>query len=93
VALETKAIKLGVIGVVEFIRKAACPVFGKIRSMKCVTGGAQPLVDYPMLKGCIFYLFRDFFMTTGTKLNLLWPLAHEIFIIGCMGIVAAQTIF
>jgi hypothetical protein len=27
VALETKTIKLGVIGVVEFIRKAACPVF------------------------------------------------------------------
>jgi hypothetical protein len=27
VALETKTIKLRVIGVVEFIRKAACPVF------------------------------------------------------------------
>ena len=28
VALETKAIKLGVIGVVEFVREEACPVFG-----------------------------------------------------------------
>ena len=27
VALEAKAIKLGVIGVVEFIRKLACPMF------------------------------------------------------------------
>ena len=55
--------------------------------MKCVTGGAQPFIDHPMLKGCLFYLFRDFLMTTGTKLNLLRSLAHEMLIIGCMGIV------
>jgi len=93
VAFETKAIKLGVIGVVEFVRKAACPVFCKIGSMKFVTGGAQPLINHTMLKGCIFYLFRDLFMTTGTKIKLLRPLAHEMFILGGVGIVTGQTVF
>jgi len=93
VTFETKAIKLGVIGVVEFIRKAARPVFCKIGSMKFVTRGAQPLINHSMLKGCIFYLFRDFFMTTGTKMKLLRPLAHEMFIFGGVGIVTGQTIF
>jgi len=92
-ALEAKAIKFRVIGVVEFIRKEACPVFCQIRSMKRVTGGAHPLVDHPMPRGCTFYLFGDLFMTTVTKLNLLGPLAHEMFITGCMGVVTGQTIF
>ena len=61
--------------------------------MKSVTGGADPLVDHPMLKGCTFYLFGDLFMTTVTKLNLLRPFAHEMFIAGCMGVVTGQTIF
>jgi hypothetical protein len=51
VALEAKAIKFRVIRAVEFIRKEACPVFCQIRSMKRVTGGAQPLIDRAMLEG------------------------------------------
>ena len=51
VALEAKSVKFRVIRVVEFVRKKACPVFCQIRSMKGMTGGAQPFIDHAMLEG------------------------------------------